>query len=372
MCDCGTKEECEAINAHACCNSTTCTLHAHAQCATGPCCHGCKFKRRGVLCRDKMNTDCDLEEYCTGVSKNCPKNFHISDGTPCAEGTAYCYEGSCKTHTLQCEDSRKMFRRREDEEANKAADGCYRDRNKRGNEWGNCGKDPRGDYVACKVEDALCGKLQCDYGSNKCAWLAAQGNAEEQDTSMTYAGLKCGTGRLCVDQQCVNISSLPHIKTCSKACINAGGRCNNNGNCHCPIGRACPYCELAGPGGSADSGQGCLLHDSCEDCFTPLAKAMLVLFLLILPLGVLSFLGYRNRTIIRERVLGGRQLSVPGRSSRGRSRDGDAVPNAGHVTSHHVLTPVAGQPSKPSLPSRPPPRGPPPSRPPRPPASVYS
>lgn len=33
--------------------------------------------------------------------------------------------------------------------------------------------------------------------------------------------------------------------------------CNNNGNCHCKQGYACPYCELAGPGGSFDSGQGC-------------------------------------------------------------------------------------------------------------------
>ena len=39
--------------------------------------------------------------------------------------------------------------------------------------------------------------------------------------------------------------------------------CNNNGNCHCKPGYACPYCEMAGPGGSFDSGQGCVVMGDC-------------------------------------------------------------------------------------------------------------
>ena len=178
-------------------------------------------------------------------------------------------------------------------------------------------------------------------------------------------------------QECVNISTLSHIKTCSATCRLSGGVCNNNGNCHCPVGRACPYCELAGPGGSADSGQGCVLHDSCEDCFTPLAKAMLVLFLLVLPVAVLFFIVYKNWGYIRDRFLGGRVFSVPTlRSSRGVDDRRTEVVSNTEVGSEwsRVMRPVAGGgqqvSSKPSVPSRPAPRGVPPSRPPRPPANV--
>lgn len=42
--------------------------------------------------------------------------------------------------------------------------------------------------------------------------------------------------------------------------------CNNNGNCHCPAGFACPDCRYLGPGGSLDSGQGCVNQTTDKSC----------------------------------------------------------------------------------------------------------
>ncbi|XP_057308300.1 zinc metalloproteinase-disintegrin-like bothrojarin-4 isoform X2 [Hydractinia symbiolongicarpus] len=82
-CDCGTPEECKASGADACCSPKTCKLQNTAQCATGPCCDKCKFKAQGKLCRDKLDKDCDLPEYCTGKSSECPRNFYVKDGVSC-------------------------------------------------------------------------------------------------------------------------------------------------------------------------------------------------------------------------------------------------------------------------------------------------
>ena len=42
--------------------------------------------------------------------------------------------------------------------------------------------------------------------------------------------------------------------------------CNNNGHCHCPTGFACPDCRYLGPGGSLDSGQGCVTVKNPKKC----------------------------------------------------------------------------------------------------------
>ena len=34
-------QECASSGGSACCNATTCKLHASAQCAVGPCCQNC-------------------------------------------------------------------------------------------------------------------------------------------------------------------------------------------------------------------------------------------------------------------------------------------------------------------------------------------
>uniref|UniRef100_A0A672NXN9 ADAM metallopeptidase domain 19 n=1 Tax=Sinocyclocheilus grahami TaxID=75366 RepID=A0A672NXN9_SINGR len=94
-CDCG--EECSSP----CCNANNCTLKIGAECAHGVCCHECKLKTPGVMCRPPSGS-CDLPEYCDGKSESCPANFYLVDGSSCTGGSAYCYTGICLTLEQQC------------------------------------------------------------------------------------------------------------------------------------------------------------------------------------------------------------------------------------------------------------------------------
>ena len=98
-CDCGLKDHCD----NPCCNPETCTLFPNATCATGECCDfaTCRPKRPGALCR-LAEHECDLPEFCDGQTESCPKDVFKVDGIPCKVGKAFCFEGSCRTHTDQC------------------------------------------------------------------------------------------------------------------------------------------------------------------------------------------------------------------------------------------------------------------------------
>ncbi|KAG9334855.1 hypothetical protein JZ751_006424 [Albula glossodonta] len=137
-CDCGEEEECSSP----CCNANNCTLKAGAECAHGVCCHNCKLKSPGVLCRDPLGS-CDLPEYCDGKSESCPANFYLVDGTPCAGGRAYCYTGMCLTLEQQC---LSLW----GSDARPAPDICFQKVNEAGDTYGNCGKDLMGKYRGCK------------------------------------------------------------------------------------------------------------------------------------------------------------------------------------------------------------------------------
>ncbi|XP_057305646.1 zinc metalloproteinase-disintegrin-like EoMP06 [Hydractinia symbiolongicarpus] len=346
-CDCGTPEECKASGADACCLPKTCKLQSTAQCATGPCCEKCKFKSKGTLCRDKFNKECDLQEYCTGKSNECPKNFYVKDGVSCSGNTAYCFKGTCESLDTQCQTLWGP-------NAVKAHDVCFKQNAKSANEWGNCGKNNRGEFIPCAEADILCGKMQCagkskDHplptfpiigssrkrnkivftyggGSIVCIMGVTSLGDDLDDPTITPDGTKCADNAICMDQKCVNISSLKHIKSCSVGtCLN-GGVCNNNGHCHCPPGYACPTCQFAGPGGSLDSGQGCISgggnkgdkKEGLEDCgcLTPLVKGMLILFLLVIPLcALIGYLCYRNRVVMHKRYQAYRTKSDRGRSA---------------------------------------------------------
>ena len=58
------------------------------------------------------------------------------------------------------------------------------------------------------------GKLQCNFGTSGCVWMQSLGSQEEQDPSMTYSGLKCGSERLCVDQ----VGTFSPAFLCPKKC----------------------------------------------------------------------------------------------------------------------------------------------------------
>uniref|UniRef100_A0A668AV58 ADAM metallopeptidase domain 19 n=1 Tax=Myripristis murdjan TaxID=586833 RepID=A0A668AV58_9TELE len=267
-CDCGDEEECTSP----CCNANNCTLKAGAECAHGVCCHDCKLKSPGVLCRAPSGP-CDLPEYCDGKAESCPANFYLVDGTSCAGGRAYCYTGMCLTLEQQCQslwggDGRP------------APDMCFERVNEAGDSFGNCGKDLLGNYRGCKDRDAKCGKIQCLSSAPKpietnavpidttirlgnrrilCrgthVYRPGQGDEGQGDTldpGLVMTGTKCGDGSLCFGGECRNASFL-QADECSAKC-HGHGLCNNNHNCHCDSGWAPPLCDQKGAGGSLDSG----------------------------------------------------------------------------------------------------------------------
>ena len=86
-----------------CCNASTCQLVDGAQCCTGDCCNStCQYKAYGTTCR-AADGECDIAEYCSGDSGECPTDDHKLDGTACASNTGYCYEGVCPSHDSQCQ-----------------------------------------------------------------------------------------------------------------------------------------------------------------------------------------------------------------------------------------------------------------------------
>ena len=120
-CDCGADTKCDS---NPCCSGYTCRLRIDAQCSSGPCCDNCKvkvqiwekfsakifkvdevsrqclvsrgdfstvqIKEPGMLCRKSVG-ECDLDEYCTGQSGECPENLFKKNGIPCGAGRGYCY-----------------------------------------------------------------------------------------------------------------------------------------------------------------------------------------------------------------------------------------------------------------------------------------
>ena len=88
-----------------CCDANTCELVAGAECSPlfGDCCNNqCKLRAYGATCR-AANGACDIAEYCSGTSVECPADSHHRDGTSCNNGQAYCSGGQCsKTLDQQC------------------------------------------------------------------------------------------------------------------------------------------------------------------------------------------------------------------------------------------------------------------------------
>ncbi|XP_078667750.1 disintegrin and metalloproteinase domain-containing protein 12-like [Branchiostoma floridae x Branchiostoma belcheri] len=206
-CDCGTVEECNST----CCNPTNCTLLSGAVCDMGECCQGCQLKPSGELCRQKT-TDCDIAEYCSGQSPQCPDNQFRPNGIPCQNTEAYCFNGGCFTHTDQC---RTLW----GDGADKAHDMCFQSVNLRADQYGHCGMDQDGNYRACAETDALCGKLQCQGGGDspiigsgaqiitttvtlpngrelRCRGVYVDLGNDIPDPGLVMAGTKCGQDKV--------------------------------------------------------------------------------------------------------------------------------------------------------------------------------
>uniref|UniRef100_A0A8C7CN06 ADAM metallopeptidase domain 28 n=1 Tax=Oncorhynchus kisutch TaxID=8019 RepID=A0A8C7CN06_ONCKI len=177
QCDCGSLEECT----NPCCNATSCTLTKGSECAAGACCDNCKV-RAIVECRMKHD-DCDLPEYCTGKSADCPEDVFTVNGIPCDGGRGYCNNGQCPQHHTQCV---KMY----GPSAETARTYCY-EQNTRGLYYAYCKRPSKDQYIPCQRQDVQCGKLFC---KNDCK--ASFYDDHTSDFGQVDTGTKCNDGKV--------------------------------------------------------------------------------------------------------------------------------------------------------------------------------
>ncbi|XP_073969535.1 uncharacterized protein isoform X3 [Rhodnius prolixus] len=308
QCDCGLEDRCN----NPCCNATRCMLYSNASCATGECCDlsTCHPKNAGSLCRS-ADHECDLPEYCTGESEYCPGDVFKMDGETCDWGKAFCYKGTCRSHSDQC---RLLWG-----PSGKSSDFlCYR-MNTKGSRHGNCGYNRLNQsYVKCYDENIFCGMLHCmhlnerlEFGMESVSILShsfinAGGNIipcrtaivdlglNEIDPGLAPDGAKCAEGKMCVGQKCLSVDALTAGTACKDNC-NGNGVCNSLGHCHCNTGFAPPTCHHPGTGGSEDSGPA-----SQPNARREVITAFYIVFLGVLPSIALVgfFLYYMKRNTI--------------------------------------------------------------------------
>ncbi|KAJ3607948.1 hypothetical protein NHX12_024999 [Muraenolepis orangiensis] len=229
-CDCGTAEEC----VNPCCDATTCRLTVGSKCAHGECCKDCQ---------------CDLAEYCTGMSEGCPEESFVMNGKPCYnQGQGYCYNGQCPTHKHHCW---RLF----GPAATMGSDGCF-DLNRNGQDVAHCGRTRYG-YIPCAAANVKCGSIFCegsgDSITGKKAVFTRPGKTIEclvvvddertRNLDMVPTGCRCGDNKVCSDYKCVDTSVYGLQGDCSGKCNNKGV-CNHKKQCHCEPGWAPPHCNV--------------------------------------------------------------------------------------------------------------------------------
>ncbi|XP_066507652.1 zinc metalloproteinase-disintegrin-like jararhagin [Hoplias malabaricus] len=236
-CDCGSVEECT----NPCCNAATCTLTAGSQCATGACCNNCKILARAILCRE-VTSECDLPEYCSGTSPQCPVDTYRENGVPCRNSSGYCYGGECPLRLDQCID---MW----GDTAEVAPESCY-DLNTKGTHYAYCTHPHPQDYIGCKQKDVMCGQLFCSNGMKDPRFgigvtvgscKATIYNESSPDYGLVQPGTKCGDGQVCSNSVCVELEVAYGEPNCSKGC-RTHSVCNNVGQCQCVSGWVPPDC----------------------------------------------------------------------------------------------------------------------------------
>uniref|UniRef100_A0A8D2N1X6 ADAM metallopeptidase domain 12 n=1 Tax=Zonotrichia albicollis TaxID=44394 RepID=A0A8D2N1X6_ZONAL len=226
-----------------------------------------KLKPAGISCRESSNS-CDLPEFCTGASAQCPANVYLHDGHACHGVDGYCYNGICQTHEQQCITLWGPG-------AKPAPGICFERVNSAGDPYGNCGKDSKSSFAKCEPRDAKCGKIQCQGGANRpvigtnavsietniplqeggkilCRGTHVYLGDDMPDPGLVLAGTKCGDGKICLNRRCQN-TSVFGVHKCATKC-HGRGVCNNKKNCHCEADWAPPFCDKPGFGGSVDSG----------------------------------------------------------------------------------------------------------------------
>uniref|UniRef100_A0A4W5PFA9 ADAM metallopeptidase domain 28 n=1 Tax=Hucho hucho TaxID=62062 RepID=A0A4W5PFA9_9TELE len=240
QCDCGSLEECT----NPCCNATSCTLTKDSECAAGACCDNCKILSSSRECRMKHD-DCDLAEYCTGKSADCPEDVFTVNGIPCDGGRGYCNNGQCPQHHDQCV---KMY----GPSAENARTYCY-EQNTRGLYYAYCRRPSKDQYIPCQRQDVLCGKLFCNNGNDNpnygrmVKFLDCKASFYDELTSdfgQVDTGTKCNDGKVCSQNECVDFETAygPRVTNCSALC-KGHAVCNHKMECQCEPGWLLPGCD---------------------------------------------------------------------------------------------------------------------------------
>ncbi|KAL2092452.1 hypothetical protein ACEWY4_012250 [Coilia grayii] len=242
QCDCGSVEDC----IDPCCNATTCRLVEGAQCSAGGCCENCKIMPSARECRPKHD-DCDLPEYCTGKSAECPEDVYTVNGLPCQNGRGYCYNGQCPQKEEQCV---RMW----GATARVARQFCY-DQNTRGEYYAFCKRPSNDQYLPCQRQDVMCGKLFCHDGKDSPNYgrlvqftdcKATFYGDFEHDFGQVDTGTKCGDGKVCSQNECVDLETAYRATNCSAKC-QGRGVCNHRSECQCEPGWLPPNCDTLEP-----------------------------------------------------------------------------------------------------------------------------
>nr|XP_033783328.1 disintegrin and metalloproteinase domain-containing protein 15-like isoform X4 [Geotrypetes seraphini] len=179
----------------------------------------------------------------------------------------------------------------------------------KGDKYGNCGRNLNGTYIPCRAQDMKCGKIQCQGGNDRpllgsnaevvnhretaCRRAFFNLGDDIMDPAMVMPGTACGSGKVCINQKCQEVSALG-VQECRRKC-SGHGVCNSNANCHCDPGWAPPDCKSSGYGGSVESGPLEPEKDS-----SAVSTALLLLFLLVLPLTILVGVCYFKRSTLRQ------------------------------------------------------------------------
>ena len=201
----------------------------------------------GILCRD-ASSECDLPEYCNGNSEFCPEDVYVRDTEECDNGTAYCYQGSCNSHTSQCQ---LLWG-----PSGKSSEHCYY-KNLNETRHGNCGFDMvNRTFIPCDQEDVMCGILHCQHlniqlefgmetnsilshsflGMNgkiiPCRTAIIDLGLDTVDPGLVPNGAKCGVDKICINQKCLSIEKLKEDGRVECEDCTGNEVCDSKGQCH--------------------------------------------------------------------------------------------------------------------------------------------
>ena len=183
------------------------------QCSSGDCCNTSAelFSPNGTVCRPK-NGDCDIEEYCTGSSAECPDDTFLDAGTVCSDADDLCENDAiCSGNSSDCPP--KSF---------KSSNTICRAKN------GDCdvAEYCTGSSVECPDDKNASSTTTCYAINGPCKSLTyCSGNSKscvaDNDSLVMWDDLSNG----CIEYYCDNESGLQAIMKCKNSTVCMDGEC---------------------------------------------------------------------------------------------------------------------------------------------------